>query len=244
MMTACIPAPAGVRRWADRITHPGLLLDKYVESYDERSQDEKWSEGVQRPTLERVVAASRTAPEGLDFPALLEQWKNTLRLLTARHFECETTSPLTLHLARASALENAGICLHPVYGFTYLPGSGLKGMAHAYATQVWHPAQPGDPQDAWERIRHVFGWSPSPLLRQIAHDLTVKEMAGSCAGSVVFHDAWPVTWPRLIVDIVNNHHPEYYQSGETDQTHPPGDWRTRTRCTSSQYRLVNDSCSP
>ena len=38
-----------------------------------------------------------------------------------------TSGRLTLHLARASALENAGLCLHPLYGFTYLPGTGLKG---------------------------------------------------------------------------------------------------------------------
>ena len=30
-------------------------------------------------------------------------------------------------------------------------------------------------------------------------------------GSIVFHDAWPTSWPRLIVDIVNNHHPSYYR---------------------------------
>lgn len=222
MMALCVPAPKSVQRWADRITHPGLLLDKYVESYDDQRERLNWSDEVQRPALNRVACKSQAAPEGLDYPNLLKQWRDTLHGLSVRWFECKTTSPLTLHLARASALENAGICLHPLYGFTYLPGSGLKGMAHAYATQVWHPAQTGDPQSAWEQIRQVFGWSPSRLLQDIADDLGVSGITGSSAGSVVFHDAWPVTWPRLIVDIVNNHHRDYYQSSDVDQA--PGDW--------------------
>ena len=57
----------------------------------------------------------------------------------ALRWRCATTGPLTLHLVRASALENAGICLHPLYGFVYLPGTGLKGMARAYAETVWLP---------------------------------------------------------------------------------------------------------
>ncbi len=40
----------------------------------------------------------------------------------------------------------------------------------------------------------------------------------------MFHDAWPTDWPRLIVDIVNNHHSDYYQAPEGDNKHPPGDW--------------------
>jgi CRISPR-associated protein Cmr6 len=28
----------------------------------------------------------------------------------------------------------------------------------------------------------------------------------------------------LIIDIVNNHHPEYYSAAESDNAHPPGDW--------------------
>jgi CRISPR-associated protein Cmr6 len=43
-------------------------------------------------------------------------------------------------------------------------------------------------------------------------------------GNIIFHDAWPETWPQLIVDIVNNHHSQYYQADPNDNAHPPGDW--------------------
>ena len=45
------------------------------------------------------------------------------------------------------------------------------------------------------------------------------EEDAASAGGIVFHDAWPEAWPRLIVDIVNNHHPKYYQGIDA-----PGDW--------------------
>src|SRR5262249_24104778 len=71
----------------------------------------------------------------------------------------------------------------------------------------------------WERVCAVFGWAPSPWLRDLARRLGVKVPEGSCAGGIVFHDAWPETWPPLTVDILNNHHAGYYQKGE-----PPRDW--------------------
>ena len=120
-------------------------------------------------------------------------------------FACRTVGPLTLHLSRASALENAGICLHPLYGFVYLPGTGLKGMARAYAETVAGVSA--------EEVKEVFGNKPGEPKKDKQH-----------AGAIVFHDAWPAEWPRLFVDIVNNHHGDYYQARPTDNAHPPGDW--------------------
>ncbi len=90
--------------------------------------------------------------------------------------------------------------MHPVYGFAYLPGSGLKGMARAYAETV--------AQAPATEVEVVFGNKPGE---------PVKERQK--AGAIVFHDAWPTAWPRLIVDIVNNHHAKYYQGEDS-----PGDW--------------------
>src|SRR5262249_10592024 len=39
------------------------------------------------------------------------------------------------------------------------------------------------------------------------------------SGTIVFHDAWPESWPKLDVDVINNHHSTYYEKGEA-----PGDW--------------------
>jgi len=222
--------------------HPGLQLDKFSIPGDQQAQ---------KAALEEVCLIPGDSSL---FASLAERRRRTLKSLPgAIEFRCTTAGPLTLHLSRASALENAGICLHPLYGFVYLPGSGLKGMARAYAETVWLPTQT-DPQQAWRNIEDVFGWAPNPERKQQIkdrkHPASVRREDDSDAespeikassGHIVFHDAWPTGWPQLIVDIVNNHHPHYYpgQAGKLDDqgrcrdcgfrpddpnAHPPGDW--------------------
>ncbi|MDD4787284.1 MAG: type III-B CRISPR module RAMP protein Cmr6 [Pirellulales bacterium] len=229
------PLPGSTRRLLSRNTHPGLMLDKYAQSWDPTEQLNKLSEKVQGPTIESVVNLTRAASQDF-YRSILGRRNNVLAELGVLTFEATNTGPLTLHLARASALENAGICLHRLYGFTYLPGTSLKGLARAYAETVWFPGQfetsesgaPGDNLElqraaaAWQKIESVFGhspgsdhgkgWKPKAIPKHSAAD-------SASAGGVVFHDAWPLSWPPLIKDILNCHHPEYYRAAQ-----PPGDW--------------------
>lgn len=202
-MSLIVPLPKSVADLIPHNTHPGLALDKYVESWNEAgfTKDFKWSERVQRPAVDRVVELSQGCPSGLDFAGILARWEHVTA--GATKFTGTTVGPLTLHLARASALENAGICLHPLYGFTYFPGSGLKGLARAFATEIWLPQQPHR-EEGENTILRIFGSASKD---------------NSAAGTVVFHEAWPTTWPKLVTDILNNHHHNYYAKGE-----PPGDW--------------------
>lgn len=209
----------------DNQRHPGLQLDRFSAPGDQAAQKEALTKVCKIPGDAALLTA------------LIQRRNQWLGTLPAAHsFRCTTIGPLTLHLARASALENAGICLHPIYGFAYLPGSGLKGMARAYAETVWLPAQ-SDQKQAWRQIEDVFGWAPNPdRLEQIKdsnhpaearrHDNSDPESPEikASSGNIVFHDAWPETWPQLFVDIVNNHHPDYYQAASDDNAHPPGDW--------------------
>ena len=206
--------------------HAGLALDKFI--YRSAGQN------FVKPALHSVVA-SNNADHSSWFPSLRERWLSHFHGSdTGTIVRCTTTGPLTLHLARALALENAGICLHPIYGFAYLPGSGLKGMARAYAETVWLPAQ-DDPKQGWRQIEDIFGWAPNPEREQQINDphhpaerRRVDDADPDSpeikahVGDIVFHDAWPEAWPQLIVDIVNNHHPDYYQHDDND--HAPGDW--------------------
>lgn len=206
--------------------HPGLQLDKLSFAPDQKGQ---------KRALDKVVGC------GGDQKALEElsaKRAALLRSIGALEWSGVTSGPLTLHLARASALENAGICLHPVYGFPYLPGSGLKGVARAYAEAVWLKEQP-DKQAAWQQLEDIFGWALNPVRSaqpedsdhparertESAEDGGSRTIEAAC-GSVVFHDAWPVTWPELGVDIVNNHHPLYYGAAWNDSDTIPGDWES------------------
>ena len=81
--------------------------------------------------------------------------------------------------------------------------------------------------EAWRRIEDVFGWAPGSDKGKAWKLESIPERAkddNARVGSIVFHDAWPDTWPKLLVDIVNNHHPDYYQAAPDDNDHPPGDW--------------------
>ena len=213
-MSAAMPVklvlPRGVADLVGRTDvsdrHPGLQLDKLSPPGDQKAQ---------RRAIDDVCAAARGEALLRD---LSSRRAAVLDGLRARRFQATTAGPLTLHLARASGLENAGIHLHPVYGFVCLPGSGLKGMARAWAETIWLEGQ-DDPAAAWGRIRAVFGWTPATDARKSWQPDGVQAPAGSRAGAVVFHDAWPTTWPRLEPDIVNNHHAQYYE-GQGD----PGDW--------------------
>jgi CRISPR-associated protein Cmr6 len=62
---------------------------------------------------------------------------------------------------------------------------------------------------------------PAAVRRADDADPESAEVKAS-SGNIVFHDTWPTAWPPLMVDIVNNHHPDYYQHKDND--HPPGDW--------------------
>jgi CRISPR-associated protein Cmr6 len=221
-----VPLPATIRSLLNLNTHPGLELDKYAATVLPANAAGKWQELVQRPTVEHVSRLSQSPPPDLNWRALCERRSAILKAVGANVFTCTTIGPLTLHLSRASALENAGICLHPLYGFAYLPGSGLKGMARAYAETVWLPTQ-ANKQQAWRLIEDIFGWAPGSDKGKDWKPDGIPDRAkqdNAHVGNIVFHDAWPTEWPRLIVDIVNNHHPDYYQAKPDNNTNPPGDW--------------------
>lgn len=247
-MALMVPLPATIRNLASQVTHPGLFLDKYVASWDPQAEAGKLSERVQRPAVKAVTERSQKPPDGLNFGDLFERWQRMLGRVGCVGFRAKTVGPLTLHLARASALENAGICLHPIYGFVYMPGSGLKGMARSFAETVWLPAQLAQSGQDWQsadeqqwnsaldKLDHVFGYVPyiepskearqqmSEFARELdrrrrERDKKRSQEANAHVGEIVFYDAWPVGWPRLVVDILNSHHKSYYENQE-----PPGDW--------------------
>jgi CRISPR-associated protein Cmr6 len=192
--------PEGVRRLLNQhgCDHPGLVLDRFIYRCNDQS--------TVRGALEQVLGIQSAFVQ--EYPRFLDRRQQMLISLGAEGFLARTNGPLTLHLARASALENAGICLHPLYGFMYLPASGLKGMARAFAQTVWLPTQPHQ-EAAEQTLKQVFG----------------RIDGEAAAGAIIFHDAWPETWPKLQLDIVNNHHRKYYEERADS---PPGDWETPT----------------
>ncbi|HOL62308.1 MAG TPA: hypothetical protein PK103_02950, partial [Elusimicrobiales bacterium] len=101
--------------------NPSLYLDKYT-GYLEQSEVKN--------VLKNVTTLT-------NYQKNIDSLINSLKKLPGteiKTFECLT--PFTIHLSRATVLENTGICFHPIYGFVYIPGSGIKGLARAYARDI------------------------------------------------------------------------------------------------------------
>lgn len=129
--------------------HPGLLFDKYSPTGKEKQK---------KSSLDDFAKAANES--GRIIPPHRAEWLKTLP--ADCRFSAKLVTPLALHLSRASALEDAGLCMHPIHGLVYLPGSGLKGMARAFAETVWlHThTDPEEKKEAWQQIEDVFGWAP------------------------------------------------------------------------------------
>ncbi len=202
--------------------HPGLMMDKLLRGVPESQQE-----------VGGLLESITSTRGDIDMLArLTERRRAVLKGRKATRWVRQTVAPMALHLARAALLENANVCLHRTYGFAYLPGSGLKGMARAWAETIWRPRQ-ADQQEAQRTIDAVFGWANTPDHREAWEafpEAIVREADGSTpvadhVGAVVFHDAWPTGWPPLVVDILASHHLNYYSAGDT-QVPPPGDWES------------------
>ncbi|HXH11953.1 MAG TPA: type III-B CRISPR module RAMP protein Cmr6 [Alphaproteobacteria bacterium] len=112
--------------------------------------------------------------------------------LTQR-FAARTQWRLAIGLATGGVLETGGLVLHRLYGFPYLPGSSLKGLALA-----WARLQDDDRMEK-EHLKEIFGTTDAE-------------------GRAIFFDALPAHVPTLEVDIMNPHYRDYYEKNS-----PPAD---------------------
>jgi CRISPR-associated protein Cmr6 len=100
-------------------------------------------------------------------------------------------------------LEN-GFTFDRSIGVPYFPGSGVKGLCRATARHLLDASQD-------ERDR-LFGGQPE----ETGH------RDDAATGDLVFFPAYPARdqWPRLEVDIINNHHPSYALALERGDSFP------------------------
>ena len=105
-------------------------------------------------------------------------------------------------MGEASVYET-NMTLHPVYGIPYIPASTVKGVLRHYLTEM---------EVANEEIEMIFG-------NDDENSTTRKPVKGQC----IFFDAFPLKAPRIELDVMTPHYPDYY-SGEK----PPADWQSPT----------------
>jgi CRISPR-associated protein Cmr6 len=189
-------------------THCGLWLDKYLSVQgDDNStavanlfnqvKDAKVPEGY-RDAFERRKSVLS------EFPGGCEEGET-------RFYQASTQGRLIVGLGVQSVRETNIALLH-TWGVPYIPGSALKGLAAATASQM-----STDP--AWK--------SETKTRKQGDQHATLFGNTSS-SGYVIFHDAWwvPDSQEKIPLDrdIMTVHHQEYYSGKEE----PPADWDNPT----------------
>lgn len=143
--------------------------------------------------------------------ALLENYETR-----GYHVECFTMATdyrFISGLGGAHVLET-GLTLHPLYGFPFLPASGVKGLARFYAEKVDEASD--------EELLEVFGSEDKDRVSDSNRE-----------GRVVFLDGIPAEFPEIEVDIMNPHYGDYYsgKKDSKDRPIPPADYLNPTPIT-------------
>jgi len=202
------PAPSDTRALLTQqrlrqCQHLGLLLSKYVAVWQKKW---KFSEKDKSKFLEKIAKQFNNQP-----PNYLnrcrerqQQLLSGLEQLGYRKVvidDFQTHWRLVVGLGGESVLETA-ITLNWLYGFPYIPGSAVKGLARAWAQTEGNVSK--------DDLLLIFG----------SEDKYHTTEYQRC-GEVLFFDALPTKFPELQVDIMNCHYPKYYGDRE-----PPADWQS------------------
>ena len=183
-------------------TNPSLRLTKFVTVGGDGGNKQK--------ELRAVCKCQETngaAPQ-LDLPARTECVWGELR------------SRLAVNLA-GGILENANICLHPHFGYPYLPGSAVKGIARHAAWCEWKKLEGEAKQDIARRIATVFGYPTGDKKLDddaLKADEEAREAKENHAGCVAFLGAFPEGKANIEVDVLTCHHAKYYSGSKPQAT--------------------------
>jgi CRISPR-associated protein Cmr6 len=172
----------------------GLLFERYL------GYGPNWTlDGSHKQAeLSKLVDACNRWKNKDDYKVLYWGLRTRLKAIMesakARPFEATPEWRLVVGLGKDNPYE-IGLTLHRIYGCPVVPGSALKGMTRAWAEAT-------DKEE--EKIEELFG-------------------VQNQAGDAVFFDALPFTPPKLEMDVLNPHYPDYYQD---DASQPPADWQS------------------
>lgn len=218
----------------------GLIFERFAPNWE---RDPK----LKAEGLKAALFASASADKGL-LSAWNSRWEQIVKAANANSFDLQTDWRLIAGLGRKGSLE-VGFTFHR-YGFPYLPGSSIKGLARARGLLEIAEALGETLKKVHEKIilsspkSGVLGALNISLSREDGKDFEAdmkdcgvedntieiarafRAIFGTTkrAGRVVFFDAIPSSQelPVLEIDIMNPHYPDYYKEGPKDY---PSNWQ-------------------
>lgn len=127
-----------------------------------------------------------------------------------KRFPARLKSRLIVNQA-GGILENAGMCLHPHFGYPYIPGSAVKGIARHAAWGEWHEAKEPEKECIAQDIARVFGYPTND--KGLDAYLEERGCDAKRGGCISFWAAEPDGKAGLVTDIVNCHRREELRVG-------------------------------
>jgi len=186
-----------LRRFARRCRNPGLLFERYTPEI-QGSQDKQRS----------LQAIRRCEPDRRALDAYRARLHALVEAADAITFTARTDWRFVTGVGRNTPFE-VGFTFHRLYGFPVIPGSGLKGLARAWAYFRLKEEKPKDKPEEDPLFAAVFG-----------HAMEGDESAAS-AGGAVFFEAVPLDQPELELDVMTPHYSDYYSDKKNRV--PPSD---------------------
>jgi CRISPR-associated protein Cmr6 len=219
--------------------NPGLFLDKYI-GYIPNQPPEPGKAWLGKGFVPFYSNVTHSSEYQRAFQRYRERWLGLVNDCGATTLDLQVAWRTAMHLGRTSVLENATTALQRNYGFPYLPGTGLKGVAHAFAEWLllqnqaellttYFEGEIPDRPALFKLIKELFGSLLSTQLQEELLDrqhFTAREAETLLAqgqGSLVFFDAIPLelsarkNW--LGVDALTPHFGDWYRG----TTVPPTD---------------------
>lgn len=171
---------------------PSLRLEKFVRIGDNAKREEIDAVVECQRKNGKVPVLPPLPPGGVRFPARLK-------------------SRLIVNQA-GGILENAGMCLHPHFGYPYIPGSAVKGVARHAAWCAWNEAEEHEKARIAQDIARIFGYPTND--KGLDSYLEERGYGTKRGGCISFWAAEPDGKASLVTDIVNCHHMKYYGSDD------------------------------
>jgi len=194
--------------------NPGLIFDRFAPQWE--GQPIRKKEGLEAV---RHAAERGRVDEGL-LRAWNERWEKTVCSANADPFTLKTDWRFIAGIGRKGPLE-VGFTFHR-YGFPMLPGSGVKGIARAWSlislvaaldakslSDLDKMLNEEDEKKFAEEFKETY-LQASP--QAMTHAFEFRQLFGTTgtAGRAIFFDAIPRQAPKLELDIMNPHYPNYY----------------------------------
>lgn len=220
------------------IQNAGLIFDRFV-------PDTKDDSKLKADGLQAVLSAFEKADKDL-LKEWNTRWEQTVHAAEAESFPMQTDWRLIAGLGKKGSLE-VGFTFHR-YGFPYLPGSSLKGVARAYglleiAVALETVIKARNEKDPVSRLDEILSYEdtkkfedgiqsyeiPNSDVLEMAKGFRQVFGTSVSAGKTIFFDGIPsAKFPlHLELDIMNPHYPDYYKEmGTKEPKEYPTNWQS------------------